>query len=334
MILFALLKYMWRYLWHDSAYIFRRYRPDPFLQAIADNDIEQIEIEEFFGTQPSAPQFHEAARLDDDGEMFERLIKDFDNSEKLYLCICYRQKRMLRELLEAGHGSLLTSRHLVSAAVAQIDFQIWPPRLPYLRRARSAYNTLPEEIFAVLVNEGGVDINTIMSGNGNRSLGLVALLNDLNMLSVILRLGFRTDNEQGTALLVNACARGDLTDMLKLIACGVDVSGESGIGMKPVEAAKDKTVMTILAIYGAQGAIIHKDALQWIDGYREKLAEMRRAFVMPAALDLCFGLQSLELPALLTLLILDELTAAARAAPFHYKWNIVTTVKHFREPKN
>lgn len=47
------------------------------------------------------------------------------------------------------------------------------------------------------------------------------------------------------------------------------------------------------------------------------------------AATVCFALQELELPALVTLEILDA--AVANAIPMHTKWEVIVAVKHFRE---
>lgn len=54
--------------------------------------------------------------------------------------------------------------------------------------------------------------------------------------------------------------------------------------------------------------------------------------IAPRALEVCIGLQSLHLPALVTLHIVQtELDALWNYIPFHLYWHVVTRVKHFRK---
>jgi len=51
--------------------------------------------------------------------------------------------------------------------------------------------------------------------------------------------------------------------------------------------------------------------------------------IREAATIICVGLQDLELPALVTLEIIDA--AFPNSIPMHKKWDLVTAVKHFRD---
>ncbi len=51
------------------------------------------------------------------------------------------------------------------------------------------------------------------------------------------------------------------------------------------------------------------------------------AMILDSSLSVCIGLQDLELPALVTLEIIDA--AFPNAIPMHKKWNLITAVKHF-----
>ena len=53
------------------------------------------------------------------------------------------------------------------------------------------------------------------------------------------------------------------------------------------------------------------------------------AWLREPATTLAIGLQELELPALVTLEIIDA--AFPNSAPMHLKWDLATTVKHFRQ---
>jgi hypothetical protein len=56
--------------------------------------------------------------------------------------------------------------------------------------------------------------------------------------------------------------------------------------------------------------------------------------VKERAIQIGIGLQSLQLPALITLYILDELLINMKLVPFHIKWQLVTTIKHFKNNKS
>ncbi|MBT9559284.1 MAG: hypothetical protein IV100_24835, partial [Myxococcales bacterium] len=53
------------------------------------------------------------------------------------------------------------------------------------------------------------------------------------------------------------------------------------------------------------------------------------AMIREEATTMAIGLQDLELPALVTLEILDA--AWANLIPMHKKWDLITAVKHFHE---
>lgn len=70
-----------------------------------------------------------------------------------------------------------------------------------------------------------------------------------------------------------------------------------------------------------------------LTNYRPRLAEVfaattRIAMIREAATVLCIGLQSLELPALVTLEIIDA--AWDNDIRMHAKWQLATTIKHWR----
>ena len=69
-----------------------------------------------------------------------------------------------------------------------------------------------------------------------------------------------------------------------------------------------------------------------IDAERLLLKRDRRALVKKQGLSLCIGLQALELPAAVTLSILDESLGGLRdITTMHFKWEVITAVKHFHE---
>jgi ankyrin repeat protein len=67
-----------------------------------------------------------------------------------------------------------------------------------------------------------------------------------------------------------------------------------------------------------------------INAVAETLRGMGLRIVEPRASEICFALQSWRLPALLTMLIIDEACPLAAWVTDHHKWSLVTTIKHFR----
>jgi hypothetical protein len=53
-------------------------------------------------------------------------------------------------------------------------------------------------------------------------------------------------------------------------------------------------------------------------------------FIRERATEICIGLQDLELPALVTLLIVDE-AVHENSIRMWAKWELITAVKHFRQ---
>lgn len=54
------------------------------------------------------------------------------------------------------------------------------------------------------------------------------------------------------------------------------------------------------------------------------------SFIRRRATEICIALQSMKLPALVTQTLLDAACPLAELVPFHKKWNLVTTVKHYK----
>jgi hypothetical protein len=68
-----------------------------------------------------------------------------------------------------------------------------------------------------------------------------------------------------------------------------------------------------------------------VEAARREIAKARLDFVRERALQVCIGLQSLELSALqMCEIMLFACGPIAPMIPFHLWWKIATTVKHFR----
>jgi hypothetical protein len=71
----------------------------------------------------------------------------------------------------------------------------------------------------------------------------------------------------------------------------------------------------------------HRNLLRQMSAQKLKLINWR-------ATDICVGLADLELPALLSLLIIDEACPFAPYVAIHLKYRLVTTIKHFPRQSN
>ncbi len=60
------------------------------------------------------------------------------------------------------------------------------------------------------------------------------------------------------------------------------------------------------------------------------VATTRIGFIRKRAAEICIGLQSLELPAFVTLAIIDE-AVHENSIRMWAKWELITAVKHFRQ---
>jgi len=73
----------------------------------------------------------------------------------------------------------------------------------------------------------------------------------------------------------------------------------------------------------------------WRDHSRGQLLDIFAAtttiaMIRGPAAEVCMGLQSLQLPALVTLAIIDS--AFPNSIPMSSKWNLIVKIKHFQDP--
>jgi hypothetical protein len=66
----------------------------------------------------------------------------------------------------------------------------------------------------------------------------------------------------------------------------------------------------------------------------KKLRELKLQLINPRATEICIGMQSIGLPALLTLMIIDEACPLAFWVTDYLKWKCITAVKHFHQRRN
>jgi ankyrin repeat protein len=121
-----------------------------------------------------------------------------------------------------------------------------------------------------------------------------------------------------------------------LLAAGADAHARTAFGSTAFEmfAAGGGDVRVFHAFLSASAHHISKYNT-WLDGIeiaRRDISKTRLDFVRQRALQVCVGLQSLNLPALLACEIL--LFACGPVAPvvaFHHWWQIATIVKHYHK---
>jgi ankyrin repeat protein len=138
------------------------------------------------------------------------------------------------------------------------------------------------------------------------------------------------DSRSRTALYI-AASHGKPQLVRLLLAFGADASVVGPIGETPMEATCCVDVvgailaagfpLTSVRFFGENVGEARRLAFRQIGV--EKFWPMRMRLV-----EICFAMQALELPALLTLAIVDEAIDYAIDVPMYLKWNAITKVKH------
>lgn len=91
----------------------------------------------------------------------------------------------------------------------------------------------------------------------------------------------------------------------------------------------------VLYVSGVRASNPHRQLAVTEDGLaraKKNLQQQRIALIHPQATMICIALQSLELPAWVTLQIVDAACAPfSVCVPLHMRWALVTTVKHWKQ---
>lgn len=129
--------------------------------------------------------------------------------------------------------------------------------------------------------------------------------------------------------LVDALRENREQNVVLLLACGADPNGNGCIA-----ACNSSAQATLLFAAGAREPESGRcrwrraDLIAGIPAAERRLTRARLYLVRARATEICFAMQSLQLPALLTLMLIDEACPLASAVPMHLKWKLITTVKH------
>lgn len=137
------------------------------------------------------------------------------------------------------------------------------------------------------------------------------------------------------ASVVQAAVRNARVPLLRaLIVCGADVNVVNKRGKAPIEYADASVVPLLYAAGAAQRtcAIAPAAVAADVAAAARLLAHMQLDLIRERATDVCVGLQELELPAYVTLQIVDAACEPlANCVALHVKWALVTAVKHWHE---
>jgi hypothetical protein len=120
-----------------------------------------------------------------------------------------------------------------------------------------------------------------------------------------------------------SCHRSDWSMMTRpLVSHGVDVNARTFVGISASDLAMriaDHSGLCTLFAMGAEVPVIESESTQ-------------TALLRARAAEVCIGLQSMHLPALLLVEIIRFACASVSDnVPFDRLWTIVTTIKHFRD---
>lgn len=128
--------------------------------------------------------------------------------------------------------------------------------------------------------------------------------------------------------------------LLRIASFGATFVGKHAIVCTDliVRRANDVTKRSLRAIAEQQSVIdaciAHSEALP--DAERRKVAYSALGSCLfslerPRMIEVCIAMQGFDLPALVVVSILEQLSVGGALAPFHRKWDIATKVKHFKD---
>jgi ankyrin repeat protein len=223
-------------------------------------------------------------------------------------------------------GSIAFAGALVRALAAggcdpnALENRGWTP----LHYAASNPNAT-EDIVQLLVDLGA-DIDRCNS-RGNSPLFMLSASGDPQGQLVEMLLALNADvsvvNMSGETACHRAAAVGQFSAVCALLAAGADFDLPDSKGISPRQYCSSRSKQLPLPTAAD------------IESARRRIARRQLDFVRYRALQVCIGLQPLNLDALqLCHVMLQSCGAVANCIAFHHWWKIATTVKHFSSCNN
>lgn len=206
------------------------------------------------------------------------------------------------------------------------------------------------DLITMLVNVAGVDVNA-RDDKGRTACHRAAAVNLFGALQSLISFGADVDrvDDNGNTPLHDACTHGiGYQSASLLLAAGARVDIKT-FAAKRTACHFASTPFTFTAILAGGANYDELDAdgrtprelaaslgfslpnERQIARAKRRIATMQLDFVRNRALQVCIGLQSLELDALqMCEILVHSCGPVAPLLPFHRWWAIATTVKHFR----
>jgi ankyrin repeat protein len=190
----------------------------------------------------------------------------------------------------------------------------------------------------------GVDVSVMSNGNGTLSSLFMGI--DVSQASAMFFLIKKLKRSASTSVVETAFHFGTHGALLVAFAIGVDFSAMR-VHFPPSNADARLTWTAIGVDFdtrwwpallrgresGDNAGVLHvsevmtKSELTWL---RNRFATRQFELMRARSFEVCVGLRTLDLPALIVCLILDNVFAPVESVvPFHRVWSLVTKVKHF-----
>jgi ankyrin repeat protein len=196
------------------------------------------------------------------------------------------------------------------------------PVLPPLAHAQSF------DVFAALLDAGAVP--DAADKRGWTELHRRASTNDRRAIQLLLRRAVWSQVALDQALAV-ASFNGSTDAVALLLVFGASANDVAERSDKaPIVLARNEVVAALLLADGARQSSRFSPSSTKTAEARKILARYRlRELVAEGAGEICIGLQPLELPAFVTLQIVDQACGFASVVSMFDKWRLITKVKHF-----
>jgi ankyrin repeat protein len=256
------------------------------------------------------------------------------------------------------------SKSQLRACLAHVNVNAPPPGQSSALRSAISDQVQDAELVRMLVR-AGADLSLVEQGQQAPVLFTAASDGNARVVQLLLELGASVrcapDAEDALEVAIKARA-GDCVIELLIGGCDANrVSPLSGRSMLQIAVAErqlvatrallvagahfrtelvasclDRSISSTLAVF--EGLPVHSEALDEVSTeiveLEQSLARRGLGLIRAEAFRACVALQDLELPAFVTLQIVDQLCAFARLVTMNAKWRLITAVKHYdRAPK-